>query len=88
MEKSDLKKGMLINAGNFQVSIGTNDITDVAIISKHSGKFVEMKNIRKGGKLAKLKSKFKNNLNSKETFTFQFMQPTTTIELINFLKKK
>jgi hypothetical protein len=88
METSDLKKGMLINAGNFQVSIGTNDITDVAIISKHSGKFVEMKNIRKGGKLAKVKSKFKTNLNSKETFTFQFMQPTRTIELINFLKKQ
>jgi hypothetical protein len=88
MENSDLKKGMLINAGNFQVSIGTFDIRDVAIISKSNGKFVEMKNIRKGGKLAKVKNRFKSNLNSKETFTFQFMQPTTTIELINFLKKK
>jgi hypothetical protein len=88
MENSDLKKGMLINAGNFQVSIGTFDIRDVAIISKHTGNFVEMKNIRKGGKLAKVKNRFKSNLNSKETFTFQFMQPTTTIELINFLKKK
>jgi len=88
MEKSDLKKGMLINAGNFQVSIGTHDITDVAIISKSSGKFVEFKNIQKGGKLSKVKNKFKSNLNSKETFTFERMQPETTIELINFLKKK
>ena len=88
MEKSDLKKGMLINAGNFQVSIGTYDITDVAIISKNNGKFVEFKNIRKGGKLSKVKRKFKSNLNSNDAFTFQFMQPTTTIELINFLKKK
>ena len=88
MENSDLKKGMLINVGNFQISIGTHDITDVAIIRKKTGKFVEIKNIRKGGKLAKVKNKFKTNLNSKETFTFQFMTPSTTIELINFLKKK
>ena len=88
MEKSELKKGMLINTGNFQVSIGTHNITDVAIISKSTGKFVEFKNIVKGGKLSKVKSKFKSNLNSNETFTFQFMQPETTIELIKFLKKK
>ena len=88
MEKSDLKKGMLINAGNFQVSIGTFQITDVAIISKSNGKFVEFKNILKGGKLSKVKRKFKRWLNSNETFTFEFMQPETTIELINFLKKK
>ena len=87
MEKTELKKGMLINTGNFQVSIGTHNITDVAIISKSTGKFVEFKNIVKGGKLSKVKSKFKSNLNSNETFTFQFMQPETTIELIKFLKK-
>jgi hypothetical protein len=87
MTNTDLKKGMLINAGNFQVSIGTFNITDVAIISKSTGKFVEFKNIQKGGKLSKVKRKFKNFINSKDTFTFQFMQPETTIELIKFLKK-
>jgi len=87
METSLIKKNTLINAGNFQVSIGS-DIGMVAIISKNTGNFVEMKNIRKGGKLAKIKSKFKTNLNSKETFTFEFMTPEKTIELINFLKKK
>jgi hypothetical protein len=79
---------MLINAGNFQVSIGTYDITDVAIISKNNGKFVQFKNIQKGGKLSKVKRKFKLWLNSNEEFTFERMQPETTIELINFLKKK
>ena len=87
MTNTDLKKGMLINAGNFQVSIGTFNITDVAIISKSTCKFVEFKNIQKGGKLSKVKRKFKNFINSKDTFTFQFMQPETTIELIKFLKK-
>ena len=87
MTNTDLKKGMLINAGNFQVSIGTFKITDVAIISKSTGKFVEFKNIVKGSKLSKVKRKFKLWLNSNETFTFEFMQPETTIELIKFLKK-
>jgi hypothetical protein len=88
MKNTDtIQKKALINAGNFKVSIGTHEITDVAIISKHTGKFVEIKNIRRGGKLSKVKRKFKHWLNSNEHFTFQFMQPETTLELIAFLKK-
>ena len=88
METSNLiKKQALIKAGNFLVSIGADKITDVAIISKSTGDFVKFKNIRKGGNLAKAKRKFKRWLNSDETFTFEFMQPETTLELINFLKK-
>ena len=88
METSDLiQKEALINAGNFQVSIGCHKITDVAIISKHTGRFVQIKDIRKGGKLAKVKRKFRRWFNSHDTFTFEWMQPETTLELINFLKK-
>ena len=88
METSNLiKKQALIKAGNFLVAIGADKITDVAIISKSTGDFVKFKNIRKGGKLAKAKRKFKRWLNSDETFTFEFMQPEATLELINFLKK-
>lgn len=87
MKTEDLKKGMKINAGNFQVSIGIYKITDVAIISKHTGDFAKFKNIKKGGKLFKINKKFKHWLNSRDTFTFEFMQPETTIELIKFLKK-
>jgi hypothetical protein len=87
MKTIDFKKGTIINAGNFQVSIGTYNITDVAIFSKHTGKFVQFKNIKKGSKLSKLKRKFKLWLDSDNEFTFRFMQPETTIELIKFLKK-
>ena len=82
-----LEKGMVIKAGNFIVSIGSFNITDIAIISKSTGDFVKFKNIKKGGKLAKIKRKFKNNINSDTTFTFSFMQPDTTAELIKFLNK-
>lgn len=90
MQEIKIKKGSLINAGNFQVSIGIHDSTDIAIISKHTGNFVMVKNIKKGGKLAKVKRKFKLPVSgSKEfdSFNWQFMSNEKTIELINFLRK-
>jgi hypothetical protein len=82
-----LEKGTVIKAGNFIVSIGSFNITEIAIISKSTGDFVKFKDIKKGGKLAKVKRKFKENLNSETTFTFSFMWPDTIAELIKFLKK-
>lgn len=87
MANITLQKGKQITAGNYIVSIGSRDTTDIAIVSKKTGEFVEIKNIVKGGKLEKVKRKFRKWLNSKETFTFQFMQPDTVKELIEFLKK-
>lgn len=83
----NLIKGTQISAGNFIVSIGAFNTEDVAIFSKHTGDFCQFKNIKKGGKLAKVKRKFKNNLNSKSSFSFGFMQPETTKKLIDFLKQ-
>ena len=55
----DIKKQSLINAGNFQVSIGTYNISDVAIFSKSTGNFVKMSSIKKSKKLKSVKRKFK-----------------------------
>ena len=44
--------------------------------------------IKRGRKLAKVKRKFKQWLNSGEYFTFSEMSETTTLELIAFLKKE
>lgn len=87
MDKNLIKKGQKINAGNYIVSIGTYKTTDVAIVSKNTGEFVKISNIRKGGKLEKAKRKFGRWLNSKDTFTFEFMQPDTVSDLVDFLKK-
>ena len=81
-----IEKSALINAGNFLISIGTYNITDIAIVSKRTGEFCKFSDIKKGGKLAKAKRKFKTWLCSTETFNFAFMTTQTTIELINFLK--
>jgi len=80
-----MKKGTLINAGNFQVSVGTFDEREIAIISKSSGEFVQIK--KAGKKLKSVKRKFKTWLNSDETFTFSFMTPDLVMELIKLLKK-
>lgn|SRR5574343_62135 len=83
----EIKKGALIPAGNYFVSIGTYDTFEVAIISKRSGEFFRLKDARKGGILMSIKYRFRINLNSKETFTFSGMLDSKTIELINLLKK-
>lgn len=51
-------KGNQIKAGNYTISIGSFDISDVALISNRTGSFVKFKDIPK--KKSKLK-KIKNN---------------------------
>ena len=82
-----IQKNQIIKAGNFLVSVGTYNTTDIAIISKFTGEFVKFKDIRKGGKLAKLKRRFKQNLCSSETFNFSFVHPEKLTKIVNFLKK-
>jgi len=79
-------KGQQINAGNFIVSIGTFDTSDVAIISKHSGDFVLIKQTKISPKLKRVKRLLKSWLNSNNTFTFQFMNDDLTTQLLNILK--
>lgn len=76
-----------IKAGNHIVSIGTINISEVALISKRTDDFVEFKNIKKGGKLAKIKKKFSANLCSGDAFFFSHMTEETTQQLIDELKK-
>jgi hypothetical protein len=87
MKAIEIKQKSLINAGNFLISIGTHEITEIAIISKSTGEFCRFSNIKKGGKLSKVKRKFKTWINSDETFTFSHMTKERTLELIEFLKK-
>lgn len=88
METIEIKKSTLIDVGNFYISIGIYDTTEIAIVSKSTGKICMFYYIKRGGKLAKVKRKFKQWLNSNEYFTFSGMSETTTLELIAFLKKE
>lgn len=82
-------KGNQISAGNYIVSIGLFNVTDVAIYSKSSGKCVPIKRGNKQTKKFKsIKRKFKHYLCSSRSFYFCHMRPDMTVDLINILKNK
>lgn len=82
-----IEKNTLINVGNYQISVGHSSTSEIAIISKSTDYFTQFKNIKKGGKLAKIKRKFNKRLCSGEAFFFSYMSEDETLELINMLKK-
>ena len=87
MKNSIFTKGQQINAGNFWVSIGTFDTGDVALFSKSSGKFVQLKQTKVSKKLKRVKRQFKTWLCCTDTFNFRFMTQDQTIKLIDILRK-
>lgn len=80
-----MKKGEQISAGKFVVSVGSFDESEIAIISKSSGKMSKLKHA--GSKLKQIKRKFKPWLCSQESFAFSFMTNDLTLDLIKMLKK-
>lgn len=81
------KPQSIISAGNFEVSIGRMS-HQVAIFSKSSGEVCKFANIRKGGRLAKIKRKFAKNIVSERAFFFEHMRDEDTETLIKWLKAK
>lgn len=86
MTTLELTKGMQLKTGNFIVSIGTFDISEVAIFSKSSGDFVKQSSTKRSKKLKKVKRKFNSWLNSSNVFSFSHMTEKQVEELINLLK--
>lgn len=84
--KADIKKGTLINTGNFIVSVGHFDSHEIAIMSKHTHEFVKLERAKTNNRLRSVKRKFKSWLNSDDTFTFSFMQPEQVVDMIKTLK--
>ena len=75
----------IIRAKGIDISIG-NEIHKVALFSQNTGNAVTFKSIKKGGRLAKIKRKFKNKLVSNEDFFFERMYAGDIMELIKMLK--
>lgn len=87
------KKGQQISVGNFIVSIGAFDTSDVAIISKSTGDFVRMKQVRKTSiRLKRVKRILKHWISDRSkdngVFCMRFMTPDLTVKLIEVLKGK
>ena len=85
MKPQEIKTNTIIRAKGIDISIG-NEIHQVALFSQCNGNVVTFKSIKKGGRLAKIKRKFKNKLVSNEHFFFERMYAEDIMELIKMLK--
>ncbi len=86
--KAQIKRGQLINAGNFLVSIGSFSTSDVAIISKHNGRFVKLSQTKRSKKLRTIKRLFNTWINNNTTFNFQFVTDDITSQIIAILRTR
>ena len=85
MKPLEIKTNTIIRAKGFDISIGKR-IDQVALISQSTDEFTPFEAIRKGGRLAKIKRKFKSKLSSSTHFFFEGMYAGDIMELIKMLK--
>jgi hypothetical protein len=74
-----------IRTKGFDISIGKR-IDQIALISQSTDDFTPFTSIRKGGRLAKIKRKFKSKLSSSTHFFFEGFSQDETLQLIKLLK--
>lgn len=77
----------LLSAGNHLVSIG-RDGHQVAIQSRLTGEWVDLKRAKTNKRLRKIKREFKVWLCDREQFFFERMSEENTLRLIEILKSK
>lgn len=85
MKHIELKPNTTIRCKGFDISIG-REKHQIALISQSTGEFTPFTAIKKGGRLAKIKRKFKMHLSSSQSFFWEFMTTEDTLELIKILK--
>ena len=85
MKLQELKRETIIRAKGFDISIGKR-IDQIALISQSTDEFTPFEAIRKGGRLAKIKRKFRSKLSSSTHFFFEGFSEEDTLQLIKMLK--
>lgn len=85
MKTQEIKTGTRIRTKGFDISIGKR-IDQIALISQSTGEFTPFEAIRKGGRLAKIKRKFKSKLSSSTHFFFENFSEEDILALIKILK--
>lgn len=82
-----MNKNTLHRAGNHFVSIG-KDGHQLAIMSAHTGNWVDLKRAKTNKRLRKVKRLLKNNLVDENQFFFEFVIDDEKQKVINILKGK
>jgi len=72
MKTQEIKTSTIIRKKGFDISIG-KELHQVALFSQSSGEPASFKSIKKGGRLSKIKRKFKKKLCSSTHFFFEGM---------------
>ena len=85
MKNQEIKINTTIRTKGFDISIG-NELHQIALFSQSSGEPTYFKSIRKGGRLSKIKRKFKNRLCSSTHFFFERMDIEEIHQLFAILK--
>ena len=85
MNTTTLTPNTTLKAGNHIVSIG-RETHFVAILSPSTNNFVELKKAKTNKRLAKVKRELKSCLSCSETFCFERLSESQTLELIEMLK--
>jgi len=85
MQSTEIKTGTTIKTKGFDISIGTR-IDQIGLISQSTDEFTPISAIRKGGRLAKIKRKFRSKLSSSTHFYFEGFSEEDTLQLIEMLK--
>jgi hypothetical protein len=85
MKQQEIKTGTRIRTKGFDISIGKR-IDQIALISQTTDEFTPFDAIRKGGRLAKIKRKFRSKLSSSTHFFFESFSEEDIFQLIKILK--
>jgi hypothetical protein len=84
MKALEIKTGTRIRTKGFDISIGIEK-HQIALFSQSTDEFTPFTSIKKGGRLAKIKRKFRIHLASTTHFVFEGMSEQDTLELIKML---
>lgn len=85
MKTISIERNSIIRTKGFDISIGKR-IDQVALISQSTDEFTPFSAIKKGGRLAKIKTKFRRSLSSSTHFFFEGFSEGDTLQLIKMLK--
>jgi len=84
MNPLEIKTETRIRTKGFDISVGKR-IDQIALISQSTDDFTPFAAIKKGGRLAKIKRKFKRKLSSSTHFFFEGFSVDDTLQLIKML---
>tara|TARA_R110000851_G_scaffold33317_2_gene88615 strand:+ start:355 stop:618 length:264 start_codon:yes stop_codon:yes gene_type:complete len=87
MSTLTITKGLQIPIGNFTLSVGTYNTTEIGLFSNHNGMAVRFSSLKRSKKLRTIKRKFGAHLSSHDSFFFSHVTEEILNGMMLILKK-